>query len=416
MFKKLKIRLTLINLVLTSMVLIIIFSSIYTMMKNYMDNQVKVIMASVAMRERIASGVSMSLPLAGPIAGERRISNMCFFLKTDIGGIPFSASTNISISQKQATDVINAVNKKHATQGTMKYNSHEWTYLKVSKPYGFIYVFFDKAEDISNNVLKRLIIVSLMLGGASLLLVFAISLFLANRALIPIKNAWDKQKAFVADASHELRTPLAVMHTNMEIVLDNNTETIESQANWLENIQSEITRMTKLVEDLLFLARADSGEETISVSYFNLSSTLDQIADFFNQYAYEKGIILYSDIQHNVNYSGNEPRIQQLITILIDNAIKYTPENGYVRLGMSANETSIEITVADSGRGIPQEHLSKIFERFYKIDKSRSGSYGGSGLGLSIADTIIKEHKGTINVTSEEGQGSTFKVTLPRAC
>lgn len=172
--------------------------------------------------------------------------------------------------------------------------------------------------------------------------------------------------------------------------------------------------MSKLVEDLLFLARADSGEELIEMSNLKLSNVLEQTIELFSLFAIQKGISLNSDIQPNVNFMGNEGRIKQLVTILIDNALKCTPEKGTIKLKMRSNESIIEIIVYDNGYGIPKEHLNKIFERFYKLDKSRSGNSGGSGLGLSIANTIVKEHKGSISVSSDIEKGSTFRVVLPR--
>jgi two-component system, OmpR family, sensor histidine kinase CiaH len=246
-------------------------------------------------------------------------------------------------------------------------------------------------------------------------LVFAISLFLATKALVPIKNSWEKQRIFVSDASHELRTPLAVINTSLEIVLDNSSETIESQSKWLENIQSEVQRMSKLVNDLLFLARSDSNNDKLQMANFDLSWALMQLTEFFKPFTEDNGITLDFNIQPDVFYFGNEGRIKQLVTILIDNAVQHTAKFGKIELVMETRDSSIEISVKDNGSGIPQEHLTKIFERFYKVDKARTGNHNGSGLGLSIADCIAKEHSGSITVTSKVNEGSTFKIILPRS-
>ena len=204
-----------------------------------------------------------------------------------------------------------------------------------------------------------------------------------------------------------------MINTNLELVLGNADETVDSQSKWLGAIQSEIQRMSKLVADLLFLARADS-DEAISMSAFNLSDALNQAVVPFAPYAASKGIELVSKIEPEVFCYGNEGRLKQLIDILIDNAIKHTTPGDKVEFTLHAGYSTVEITVSDTGEGIPGEHLGRIFERFYRIDKSRSREYGGSGLGLSIADRIVKEHKGTINVSSSAGKGAVFSITLPR--
>lgn len=379
------------------------------MTKNSLADKSIKLMSSIVMREQISNVHAIRKP---NFPDDRRVLGNAFFIKISRDGTILEISSNAIISKSDAAEIIKKAINKSNPIGIINYQNFDLRYLRVHEPYGSIIVFRDKNPE--NEVLNGLIITFLIIGGVSLIMVFAISLFLANKALIPIKNAWEKQQSFVADASHELRTPLAAMSLNLEVVLDNNLETIESQSKWLENIQSEITRMSKLVEDLLFLARADSGEELIQLSNFKLSNALEQSVELFNLFATQKGILLNSDIQPNVDFVGNEGRIKQLVTILIDNAIKCTSEKGNIKLKMCSNESMVEIIVYDNGYGIPKENLNKIFERFYKMDKSRSGNYGGSGLGLSIANTIVKEHKGSISVSSDIGKGSTFKVTLPR--
>lgn len=409
LFKELKIKLTLINLVLLSVVLIIIFSGIYTLMETITDNQSNTLMMNIARRERIMMPINGKRKASS--SEERRVLPDCFFIKTDYMGSIIGNSSNMPISVKEAATLIKDTFKNSKARGTVSYKSSTLKYLVMPKPsYGYIFVFSEKNPDMLN----WLILTFLIIGSISLLLVFAISLFLANKALVPIKNSWEKQRVFVADASHELRTPLAVINTSLEIVLDNQAETIESQSKWLENIQSEVQRMSKLVEDLLFLARSDSNSKVMEMSKFELSSTLFQIIELFKPFTSEKGIFLDFNIEPNIFFVGNEDRIKQLVTILVDNAIQHTPQNGQISILMGIKDSSIEISVKDNGSGIPEEHLDKIFERFYKIDKARSSNHTGSGLGLSIADCITKEHNGQIIVSSTLNKGSTFKVILPK--
>jgi signal transduction histidine kinase len=268
--------------------------------------------------------------------------------------------------------------------------------------------------DYENNLLKSLRFNLITIALAGLCLIFAGSLFMAGRAVKPIKAAWEKQKNFVADASHELRTPLSIMQTNLELVMENKAETVESQTKWLENVYLENKHMTKLVSDLLLLARADSDQKLLEMKSFSMSIAAEEAATPFIPVAEEKEVKINLSIASDVSFFGDESRIKQLLVILLDNAVKYTPPGGRVSLVLESNKDNIQMLVTDTGEGISKENLEKIFERFYRVDKARSSETGGIGLGLSIAGWIVKEHHGTINVGSTLGKGTTFKITFPR--
>jgi signal transduction histidine kinase len=283
-----------------------------------------------------------------------------------------------------------------------------------SFPPGFrnVTVVFQNTQP-EREMLKRLGTILLSISLAGLAVVFVSSLFLADRALIPIKKSWENQKNFVADASHELRSPLAVMQTNLELVMGNKEDTVESQTKWLENIQAENRRMTKLVDDLLLLARADSNQQLMDKCIFSLHETVKDAVASYVPLAAKKNIQLELKQAEEIDFLGDEGRLKRLVVILIDNAIKYTPSGGQAGVILRKMDSHVELLVSDTGVGIEYEYLDKIFERFYRVDKARSRESGGTGLGLAIADWIVKEHKGTISVSSVPGRGSTFKVQLP---
>ncbi len=402
MFRKLKIQLILINLILTSLVLITIFSGIYILMDTSFEHSSYMHMDKTAEME--------SIPPSGP-HDKNMTSSEGFFIKINPQGEIGEISPNSPLSEKSCNELLEQILKKNKPRGTATYKNYILRYIKVPKNYGFIVVFQDKTFD--DEVLRRLIIISVTIYIISLVFVFIISLFLANMSLKPIISAWEKQKAFTADASHELRTPLAVITTNLDIVLDNKDETVESQGKWLKNIKLETTRMTKLIEDLLFLARSDSCKSGFDTSSFDISSAVTKSVIPLEPVAAKYKITILSNIHQNIIFLGNEGRINQLITILIDNAIKHTPEGGSIKITLQKIKNKVEITVSDTGEGIAPENLNKIFERFYKVDKSRSRRDGNFGLGLSIAKCIVEEHNGTIDVSSTVGKGSTFKVIFP---
>ncbi len=254
---------------------------------------------------------------------------------------------------------------------------------------------------------------SFMIILTSLILIFLGGWFISGKALVPIKKAWQKQMDFTADASHELRTPLAVIQTNLELIMGNPEETVESQTKWLENILIENKRMTKLVEDLLTLSRADANQQTLDVSSFRIDKVLDQAAESFKPLAKNKFITLNIDTNKKISFIGDQSRMYQLIVILLDNAIKYTDAGGKVTLALKQKEKSVVILISDTGEGIESEHLTKIFDRFYRVDKARARNIGGSGLGLSIAKWIVEAHHGSIDVRSYPDQGTHFTITLP---
>jgi signal transduction histidine kinase len=247
---------------------------------------------------------------------------------------------------------------------------------------------------------------------AAIGLVFVGSLLLSGLAVKPIRAAWQKQLDFTADASHELRTPIAVIQTSLELVMDSPDETIESQMKWLKNIEAENHRMAKLVEDLLTLSRADTGQQTTEKETFMLDEAIEETLAPFVPLAEAKGLALSVAVKEKSAFYGDRKRIMQLLVILVDNALHYT-EHGEITVVLGVSEKEITLTVSDTGRGMATEYLGKIFDRFYRVTDTRGMHQDGSGLGLSIAKWIVAEHGGTIRVESTLGRGTMFTVILP---
>jgi signal transduction histidine kinase len=373
-------------------------------MKQGMRNQSYIMMKKIALTEINSPPINF-LP-------DNRLTNNSFFIKLDKSYEILSVSNAISISNDEIISLKDKVINSGKSKGITEINNHSLRFLKQTKNYGYIIVF--QSNELENNFFKNLIITSILIGIVSLILVFVISFFLANRAMKPIILSWQKQGAFVEDASHELRTPLAVVYSNLEVVLDNENETVKSQNNWLYNIQSELERMKKLVNDLLFLARANIEDEENIKCPFNLSNLFDEIYMLFIPLTQKKNIKLILNKEDNVIFTGDEFKIKQLITILLDNAMKYTQESGEIQLKLKSSNHLIQISVIDNGEGISKEHQEKIFGRFYRVDKSRSRKFGGSGLGLAIAKCIVSEHKGSINLNSKVNQDSNFTITFQK--
>ncbi|MFV0393740.1 MAG: sensor histidine kinase [Coprobacillaceae bacterium] len=238
------------------------------------------------------------------------------------------------------------------------------------------------------------------------------SLILSNIALAPIKNAWQKQLQFTADASHELRTPLSVIQTNLELVLDSPNDSISNQSIWIENALIENERMSKLVNDLLILSRADTNKDNILMDNVNLSKIIIETSQTFIPLAIKKNITLNTNIDDSIFIHGSESYLKQLLIILLDNAIKYIPSNNAITVSLTKNKKAVSLIVQDTGDGIADVHLPYLFDRFYRVDTARVNDDNSSGLGLSIAKWIVDKHTASIDVTSTINEGTTFTINF----
>lgn len=239
------------------------------------------------------------------------------------------------------------------------------------------------------------------------------SYYLARRALIPIKAAWEKQQQFVADASHELRTPLAVIKSNAELLLRRPEHTIELETIRITNVIRETMRMSKLVSTLFTLARADTDQMEIETVTVHLNEVIESVAEQFEPLAQMQGITLRVECNGTIRLTADRERLHQLLVILLDNAIQYTSQGGVIRLISRKQANTVVIEVRDTGCGIAADDLPHIFDRFFRGDKVRPRKNSGAGLGLSIAQWIVEKHNGKIGVESEVGKGTRVFVTLP---
>ncbi len=268
-------------------------------------------------------------------------------------------------------------------------------------------------EDLDGTLrsLLRDIIAGIIVG--LIISIFA-GLFLAERALVPIRRSWEKQQRFVADASHELRTPTAVIQAQTELLLRHPAHSIEEESPKIAVILKESKRLGKLLDDLLTLARSDSNQLEIHPSKIALDALLSEITDQFRVLALTREIEITTDVQKPLLLWGDEGRIRQLLVILLDNALKYTPPSGRIEVTGRNQSHSVYIRIADTGCGIAEEDLPHVFERFYRGDKARSRSLGGSGLGLSIARWIVDAHGGVIRIHSKVNVGTEVELLFQR--
>jgi len=234
-----------------------------------------------------------------------------------------------------------------------------------------------------------------------------------NDMLERIEGTFRRVTEFTADASHELRTPVSLIRTEAEIALRRQRSSAEYRVS-LEHILAESERTSRLLEQLLGLARADAGRELLEIREVDLGVVVEETAEAWAPAARYKKLTIRCDIpKTSIFVRGDRTALRRVIDALVDNAMKYAKENGTIEIVLHGDAGIAVVTVEDDGIGIPLEEQAKIFERFYRVDKARSRSQGGAGLGLAIAHWIVNQHRGTIRVESVQGKGSKFEVRLP---
>ena len=286
-----------------------------------------------------------------------------------------------------------------------------WRYQYKEIDGGYIIAFTEISSDLAT--LRILAVCLLLIALAAAVVTFFISLFFANRSIRPIEAAYNKQKQFVADASHELKTPLAAINTNIDVLLSRDGSDDEDKK-WLLYIKDEARRMSKLTNDLLYLARADYGGENQVFSAVSWTDIVKNALLIMEARVFEQKITLNSEIADDINIAASAEQLKQLVMILIDNAVKYTPEGGTIELKLSKKASDACLTVKNTGAGINEADLPHIFDRFYRSDKARTYTENsGYGLGLAIAKAITESFKGAISAESKPDSYTLFSVKIP---
>ncbi|WP_058300645.1 sensor histidine kinase [Gorillibacterium timonense] len=267
------------------------------------------------------------------------------------------------------------------------------------------------AEAFQNLLLVLLFILVLFVIAAVWL-----SYSMSKKAMIPIQQTYRQQQQFLADASHELRTPLSILNTSLDVIeLENGEDLTRYSREVVSDMKEEVGRMSRMVQHLLTLARSDSGSVEFEMASFDLVPRVRQWVQAVEAVAQKKQITLTTSLPEKLAVTADVERIKQLVYILLDNAIKYTPEKGTVDVTLGSHPKQWYLSIRDTGIGIPEESKQRIFDRFYRAEEHRSREEGSAGLGLSIAKWIVEVHRGSIEVESTLGDGSTFIVKFPQA-
>lgn len=408
MLRKLKYKFVLFNMLSVGIILcVMVFTVIFTSYQRQQEETNKIL------ENTLLEDVKKSAPKLqiGAHDIENRFQNYAAFLVTinEDGTVNTFLRDNLEVSQEILDAAITYIETSENSSGRIPdlNLSYQLIQTETETKIAFLDTSF---QDESFGHLVIILLSALFFG---LLLFFVISLRLAKWSVKPVEDAWNQQRQFIADASHELKTPLTVILANTGIMMNHKNDTIFNQIKWLNYIKEEADHMKKLIEDMLFLAKNDAGRSVIPMDLISLSDLAFEVSLPFESVAFEKNIALETQIEDGLLMKGNYGQLKELISILLDNACKYTPEKETILLSLNKSQDKIKLQVRNTGVYISTDVTDHLFERFYRPDQSRNLQTGGYGLGLSIAKSITELHKGRIQVTSSPQDGTSFIVTLP---
>lgn len=268
-------------------------------------------------------------------------------------------------------------------------------------------VFLDCGRKLSS--FRYFLFASAGISVLGYLIVFAVIAFFSNKIIRPISESYEKQKRFITDAGHEIKTPLTIIKADADVL-----EMEFGENEWLEDIQKQAKRLTTLTNDLVYLARMEESSDSLQMIEFPVSDVVGETAASFQTLAQTQNKTFRCDIQPMLSMKGNEKSICQLVSILLDNAMKYSPEQSIVSLSLIKQNKVLLLSVFNTTQNlVSNEDVSLLFERFYRTDPSRSSQTGGYGIGLSVAKAIVTAHKGKIQAKTEDGHSLRINVQLP---
>lgn len=406
MIRRLQLKFVAICMTLVTLVLVGVSFSVYSTAQSSVEATSREVLQRVISEDLRTNGSTVTEP---PSLGPVQLPYFTVSVWPERDGTYTAYVTGGTYSNLQDTAELSAILTDCLSQ-----NKSEGVILRYSLRYlrennGLFtqVAFVDMSAE--HATLSRLMRGYLQIAVVCFFVLLGVSIVLSRWATAPVAKAWKQQRQFLSDASHELKTPMTVILSNAELLeaapLD------ERPARWADNIHSEASRMKQLVEEMLTLARADAAAPTAVMTEVSLSDTAADCALAFEPVAFEAGKPLEYQIADGVTVLGDGNRLKQVISVLLDNAIKYGRSGGTITLTLQKTDRQARLIVTNSGDPIPPEQLKHLFERFYRADASR-GEKSGFGLGLPIAAAIAAEHKGTLKAESDT-VSTRFLFTMP---
>lgn len=317
--------------------------------------------------------------------------------------IQVETSRIISVDTADAIDYAQSAIKSRNDVGFIG----NFRYMKLTEDTVIRIIFLDCGRKLDS--FRNFLLTSVGISLTGYIVVFALIAFFSNRIIRPISESYEKQKQFITDAGHEIKTPLTIINADVDVL-----EMEFGENEWLEDIQKQAKRLAALTNDLIYLARMEESADTMQMIEFPFSDVVEEAAASFQSLAQTQNKAFQYTIQPMLALKGNEKAIHQLINILLDNALKYSPEGGTVSLILEKQNKLLLLSVSNTTVNfIPKEKLSMLFERFYRMDSSRNSETGGYGIGLSVAKAIVAAHNGKIQASTENGNSLKITVRLP---
>ena len=283
--------------------------------------------------------------------------------------------------------------------------SGDYRYLKAAAGNDARIIFYDCGRGLDS--FRSFLKVSLLISLAGIVVVFILIFFASGRIVRPVSDSYEKQKRFITDAGHEIKTPLAIINADADVIL------AEGDSQWASDIKSQVGRLTELTNDLIYLSKMEEGLPEVSMVRTDLSEIAGKACESFSSRFLTENRILDKDIEDGVTVKGDGKSLSQLMSILLDNALKYSPEGGVTNVSLKHTSKGVSLKVTnDTTNDIDKEAAKHLFDRFYRTDKSRNSETGGYGIGLSIAQAIVTAHKGKISAVPGEDGRLTIKVTF----
>ena len=387
MIRRLRWKITGVTLLVSALVLTAVFACVYLFSRNNIAQSYE-----YQLRQAVVSGTS-----------EARVP--CFVAEVLPSGTVRVSGSNYYDLQDEDTllPLVTAALSADADSGVLP--AQHMRYFRLEGALTVRIAFMDSTFE--QATLRSLVRVCLLIGAAALLVLFGLSWLLSGFVTRPVARTWQNQQQFLSDASHELKTPLTVILSSADLL---KTSAQPEQRQYVDNISVESRRMKALVEDMLTLSRTESGRAA-PFAPLDLSDLVTDAALRFEPVAFEAGHPLQYDIQNGASLSGDRQQLDQLLDILLDNAVKYAAKDAPIRLTLDISGKNAVLAVENPGDPIPPDKLPHLFDRFYRVDDARTGA-GGFGLGLAIAQQIVRRHKGTITAASD-ARATRFTVTLP---
>ncbi len=266
-------------------------------------------------------------------------------------------------------------------------------------------IFIDYSREL--EMMRSFLVNTLGIASAALLGVFVLVVVFSKQAVKPVVESYEKQKRFITDAGHELKTPLTIINTNTEVL-----EMTYGESTWSNSIRNQTARMSKLVESLVALTRMDEAKTQVAVETFSLTEAAHTVADSFKLMAENSGKTLKVAVEEGVTYTGEPEALEQLMTLLLDNAVKYALEGSTIEFSIKKRSKKVVIRVENATDAFDSGRHDVLFERFYRVDASRNSQKGGYGIGLSIAKAVVIRHRGQIKALSPDGKSLVVEAVL----